>query len=50
MLIIERRNSNPRWYYIFLAIFYFRALVPAGSFGALLTAHVRWKPKAKKLP
>jgi hypothetical protein len=46
MLVIERRNSIPRWYYIFFAF----ALLATGSFGALLTRHVRWKPKTKKVP
>jgi hypothetical protein len=44
MLIIERRNSVPRWYYIFFAI----AMFSIGAFGALMTMHIRWRPKAKK--
>jgi hypothetical protein len=44
MLIIERRNSAPRWYYIVFGI----ALLSIGSFGALLTMDIRWRPNTKK--
>ena len=46
MLVVERRNSIPRWYYVLFGI----AMLATGSFGALLTMHIRWKPKAKKIP
>jgi hypothetical protein len=46
MLIIERRNSIPRWYYVVFGI----AMLATGSFGGLLTMHIRWRPKARKNP
>jgi len=46
ILIIERRNSIPRWYYIVLGI----AMLLIGSPGALLTMHIRWRPKTKMNP
>jgi len=46
MLIIERRNSIPRWYYVVFGI----AMLATGSFGGLLTIHIRWRPKARKNP
>jgi hypothetical protein len=46
MFIIERRNSIPRWYYIAFGI----VMLMTGSFGALLTMHIRWRPKVPKRP
>jgi hypothetical protein len=46
MPIVERRSSVPRWYYVLFGI----AMLATGSFAALLTMNIRWKPKAKKAP